>query len=181
MLPHHISEYGRALPNAIVAGSSSSSSQAYMPPPSSPPPDQVSESRGAAMRSQGYSGGASVLVSPAVFPRKRPPISDSSGSPAFPSKLASSSPYGDLQSHGQHATNFTSPSLSSTFSRAQAQGRQEQRHRRSQRAAVYDCQTTSSNNWTDEFRQRSQQPQVQLSDDPESSSDLPLGPEASSH
>ncbi|KAG9319483.1 hypothetical protein KVV02_002732 [Mortierella alpina] len=240
MLPHHNSGHGhgRALPSAAVAGSYSHSLQAHMAPPPPPPPpllsDPVSEPRGTAMPPQGYSGGASMSASPAVFPRGLPLIECTSGSPASvrsaskpyatqsfemadnsnvgasyapshsartgksralpsfssascpsrrnsltpptePSKLASSSPYREHQSRKQHAVSFTSPSASSTFSRSQK--RQDQQCPEGQRQAVSDFQTTSSSNWTGQFRQRSQQPQAYMLDDPDTSSESPLGPE----
>ncbi|KAF9983142.1 MutS protein msh5 [Mortierella antarctica] len=61
------------------------------------------------------------------------------------------------------------------FSRSQK--RQDQQPSEGQRQAVSDIQTTSSSNWTGQFRQRSQQPQAHLLDDPDSSSESPLGPE----
>ncbi len=91
----------------------------------------------------------------------------------LPSKQASGSPYTGHQPHGHYAASFTSPSGSGTFSRVQA--------RPDQWSAVSDVQATSSNNWTDQFRQRFQQYQAQLLADPDISSDTPLGPEASPH
>ncbi|KAF9571647.1 MutS protein msh5 [Mortierella alpina] len=91
------------------------------------------------------------------------------------SKLSSSSPYKEYQTRGQHSASFSSSSASITSSRVQAP--REQRHQGGQRAPVLDFQTTSSNNWTDEFRQRSQQPQAQLSDEADIPTESPLGPE----